>query len=64
MDKVELYCNKCNKTFTQDVKYYGDIEWVCPYCKSSEDTFLRKYVEENPNNTKISLGKGGCGRTG
>ena len=64
MDKVILYCDTCDKTWEQDVKYLGDINWICPKCKKDDDVFVREYIEENPNDEPIVMGRGGCGRTG
>ena len=60
--KVTLWCSSCDKKFNQIVEYIGDINWVCPKCKSDVFTWTRDI--ENKNTEPLGTGRGGCGPTG
>jgi hypothetical protein len=64
MDKIILICDACKNKWTQDTEGLGYVNWMCPTCKKDDDVFTIEYIEENPSNEPIIMGRGGCGRTG
>lgn len=54
-------CDKCNSKYKQIVNMVSEIEFMCPNCKTDEHTWLFEIKEDDPDNTPIVLGKGGCG---
>jgi len=62
MIKVEIWCNKCNKTYSQKIEYFSEIDWKCPTCNSSIDTYLRVFDDPDMDTTPIITGRGGCGK--
>ena len=38
--KVHIVCSSCDKNYEIDIDSFGDIDWVCPQCKSDEHTYI------------------------
>jgi len=62
MMKIRIKCFNCDKQFEQEVEYISQIDWICPECKSSEHTATIDIETNEPDETPIIMGKGGCGK--
>jgi len=62
--KITIYCETCNDHFFQEVDSISDIDWVCPECKSKDQTFIFEIDNPDANNEPLVMGRGGCGKCG
>ena len=62
MDKFKLICDNCEHIWICEVDTFGDVDWNCPKCKSSENVSMLEYTPDDPNfyDRKIKLGDGGA----
>jgi len=60
--KVKIECDKCGNKYTQEINYISEINWICPKCNSSTNTFMYSYDDDSPDDEPLVMGKGGCGK--
>ena len=50
--KIFIICDSCGNKYEIEIDTFGDIDWKCPKCHSSENTYITDVEKDEDEGSK------------